>query len=187
MKTTILCSALMLLCASSVSFAQSCASPASIAPNGPFNGTTGSFAAGNPGTCTEAGNVQPLSGLVTICGGIDLSGPSYVYTWTVNGASPRSGSITVTPSNATFNVALFVLKNSCNSAGSCGTGTAADSLGAGGAETVALTAAGFAGAGTYYMLVTSTSDGSAAQGDTCGPFTGSMGAYPVTVQSFSVD
>ena len=165
-------SALLLPClllsavAWSTAGAQTCASPTGLTSGGNFSGDT---TAGD----TTVGSV---------CGGVVLTGPVNVYTWT-NGGGAMSGSITVTPSNATYDVGL-ALGDGATCAAALGTcdGTADNGVG-GAAESIALGA--LATNKTYFLFVSSFAAGAATV--TSGPFNGTAGTLPVKLQSFSVN
>jgi hypothetical protein len=143
-----------------------CASPVTISTGGSLSGDT-----------TTADTT-----VATVCGGVNLTGPVDVYTWTNTGGT-MSGSITVTPSNATFDVGL-ALGDGATCAASLGTcdGTA-DSNGAGGAESITLT--GLTTNKTYFLFVSSFASGGATT--TSGPYTGLAGVLPVKLQTFEIN
>ncbi len=155
------------MCAvTSTVWAQSCASP-QILTSGATN-VSGTTVGGD----TTVG---------AVCGGITLTGPVQVYTWTNNGGAV-SGTIAVTPSNANFDVALAVGDGAtCAAATGTCDGTA-DANGAGGAESVSLS--GLTNK-TFYLFVTSFASGGATT--TSGPYNIDVGTLPVKLQKFSVN
>lgn len=166
---TLAVSAGLLLCAGiySSAMAQTCASPQTISSSTTVTGTT----VGGDTTVTS------------VCGGINLTGPIQVYTWT-NAGGAVSGSITVTPTNATFDVGLAV-GDGANCAASLGTcdGTA-DANGAGGAESISLTTPPLQNK-TFFLIVSSFASGGATT--TSGPYSMGVGTLPVKLQKFSVN
>ena len=145
--------------------AQTCASPTTISSGGNVSGdtTTGDTSVGS------------------VCGGITLTGPVNVYTWTNSGGA-MSGSLTVTPSNGTYDAGLALGDGaSCTAAlGTCD-GTA-DANGAGGAESLPL--GSLALNKTYFLFVSSFASGGATT--TAGPYNLAVGTLPVKLQKFSV-
>jgi hypothetical protein len=161
--------ALAALCTSGYVFAQTCPSPGVL----PSGGTV----AGN--TCGGDTSVD------TFCGGATATGPTAAYAFSYNGTA--TSTITVSPTNATFDAAIAVisggatcnasLTSTCNDLEDNGTGGATESTSiASGTETAA---------GTYYLLVTNLSGGAANV--TCGPYSITAGTLPVKLQSFSVN
>jgi len=157
---------LLSLVAWSSASAQTCASPQTISTGGSFSGDTTS------GDTTVG----------SVCGGVTLTGPVLVYTWTNTGGA-MSGNITVTPSNATFDVGL-ALGDGASCAAALGTCDGTADAGTGGAaESISLT--GLATNKTYFLFVSSFASGGATV--TAGPFNGLAGVLPVKLQSFSIN
>jgi hypothetical protein len=166
MKKIALVASILVLGLSGSAFAQSCSNPTGLTSGQSISGAT---TCGGDATFTD------------ICGGVTLTGPSLVYSWTVSTGAP-SGNITVTP-GGTYDTALAIAGPAATCSAALGTCVAsADSAGAGGAESVALSTA--AAAGTYYLIVSSLT---ATVANQCGTFGATVGTLPVKLQSFKID
>ncbi len=174
MKKAMSLTAALALCFASAAGAQTCAAPSTIASGGTFGGNN----------CSTTANENSAIG--TFCGALTPTAPISVFTWVYGGTGSHTGTITVTPTpspGTPFDVALGVIRSSCSGTGACVTN--ADAHQDTSAESVDLSLAGFGTAGTYYLLVTSLSDGST--GAQCGDFTGTVGTLPVKLESFQVN
>lgn len=181
MKKPLIALSLTLLCSSSFAVEPTCAAPGTITVP-PFTAT------GN--TCASDSN------LTSLCkGGQGVLGPQSVYKMVVNAGNSLTVAVTGT---TPFDPALFVegpdaapSQTNCESGDACDVFGSNDATGAGGTETLA---PGAVGAGTYYVIVSSTQ---AATGSSASPPAASAGcgAYslnvtgtlPVKLQGFSVD
>jgi len=182
MKKTLIALSLALLCSSAFAVEGTCTSPTAIATS-PFNGT------GN--TCASDSNLTALC-----LGGLTVFGPQSVYSIQVGASSALSVSVTGT---TPYDTALYVegptaspSQTACETGTSCDAFGTNDATGAGGTETV--TPASTPGAGTYYIIVSSTSaaTGSSATPPAasagCGAFSLAVtGPAPVKLNGFSVD
>ena len=151
--------------------AQTCIGASTIATNGNFSGNN----------CSTSANENSAIG--TFCGSLTPTAPISVFTWNYTSPAPHSGNITVSSGNTPFDIALGVIRGQCSGSGTCVTN--ADAHQDTTAESVDLSLAAFGTTGTYYLLVTSLSDGST--GAQCGDFSGTVGTLPVKLQSFSID
>lgn len=148
-------------------FAQTCASP-----GGPVSVSPSSFQS----TCNATDEFD------SICGGsVSAIGTSAVYQ--VNVGSPNNFSITVTPSVGTYDHAIFLIGPTCAQTANCFAD--ADNAGPGAAEVLTIPNAltPTLPAGTYFLVIDSTSS---AVG--CVPSTVSVtGTLPVALKNFSVE
>ncbi|HMM65929.1 MAG TPA: hypothetical protein PKC03_03215, partial [Dokdonella sp.] len=147
--------------------AQTCASP-----GGPVTTSPSSFQS----ACTAADEFD------SICGGsVSAIGTSAVYQ--VNVGSPNNFSITVTPNSAGYDHAIFLIGPGCAQTANCVAD--ADNAGPGAAEVVTIPNAQTPtlAAGTYYLVIDSTSSASG-----CVPSTVDVtGTLPVSLKNFSVE
>lgn len=136
---------------------------------------------------TTVGGTNTVGALPVGCSDYTtVAGPDKIYLFTTTAGA--SVSITATPTNATFDPAIYVL-STCGTSATCVTG--ADATLGGAAETIAAT--GFA-PGTYGLYVDSfygAGVGCGGQGNILcgdGPYNLSVtGTLPVEVTDFSVD
>ena len=157
---------------SSVAFAQTCASPQAVVTEAPYSAT------GN--TCTAS---QEFSQICS--GGIGVLGRSHVYQ--VEVGATNTFTITVTPSGGYDTTIALIGPGSCGPAAPCpgGAANAVDNAGPDAAEVIDLP--DNIPAGTHYLVVTSTTGGSAAAPD-CGAYSVAISpTLPVELQSFSID
>lgn len=171
MKKVMSLTAVLALCFASVAGAQTCAAPSTIASNGTFSGNN----------CSATANENSAIG--TFCGSLTPTSPISIFTWNYTSPATHTGAITVTSGTTPFDIALGVIRGSCSGTGACVTN--ADAHQDTTAESVDLSIAGFGTTGTYYLLVTSLSDGST--GAVCGDFSGTVGTLPVRLDSFNVN
>lgn len=161
--------ALMALAAGSVSAAPAftCASP-----GGPFDGSNP--IAGSGDTCS---NTNEFS---TVCGNLHTFAGTFVYR--LNATAASTVSITVTPGNAQYDPAIYLVNASCAQSSGCTDSN--DANGPGAAEVLSNESLAV---GTYFLVVGSTSTGTTDGSNGCGPFTlTATGALPVKLQKFSV-
>lgn len=152
-----------------VAFAQTCGTPG------------GPLVSGGPGvTGDSCGGSNEFS---QICGG-GLTAGGTSRTYQVNVGAGNNFTVTLTPSNGTYDPALFLVgPNACSAVAPCAPGGDADNAGPGAPESIALSGLT---AGTYYVVVSSTN--LSDPGGSCGPYNlGISGTLPVKVQSFSVE
>jgi hypothetical protein len=161
--------ALLALSVSSLAFAQTCPSPGTLPSGGSVSGNT----------CGGDSSV------VNFCGGATAAGPTAVYAFQYNGSA--SSTITVTPSNGTFDAAIAVVSGgaSCAASLTANCNDLEDNATGGGAETSSVSSTNENAAGTYYLLITNLSGGAANV--TCGPYNVTAGTLPVKLQKFSVN
>lgn len=164
-----LCAVVFAALVSPVAFAQTCG-----APGGPLT------VAGTPITGDSCGGSNEFS---QICGG-GLTAGGASRTYQVQVGAGNSFTVTLTPTNASYDAAVFLVgPNACGATAPCAPGGDADNAGPGAAESIVLS--GLA-AGTYYIVVSSTN--LSDPGGSCGPFSLNItGTLPVEVQSFSVE
>jgi len=184
MKKLLIAASLALTCSSAFAAEPTCA-----APGGPIAGPTGSAITGN--TCASDSN------LTSLCkGGQVVFGPQSVYKMVL--AASNGATISVTGTTP-YDTALYVegpdaapSQGNCESQDACDAVGSNDATGAGGTETVGPTSN--AGAGTYYIIVSSTNSatGSSASPPAasagCGAYSLTVGgSLPVKLSGFSVD
>ena len=166
--------ALAALSLGTMAYAQTCGSPSTLA-----SGQTITNTGGLPTTC---GGDSSVTGF---CGGATPKGPTAVYAFSYNGSA--SSTITVTPSNATYDVAIGVISGGATCAASltANCNDLEDNATGGGAESTSISSTNESTAGTYYLLITNLSGGAATV--TCGPYGVTAGTLPVKLQSFSIN
>jgi len=161
--------ALAMFGGSSLVMAQTCPSPGALPSGGTVTGTT----------CGGDTSVN------TFCGGATAAGPTAAYVFAYNGSA--SSTITVTPTNATFDVAIGVVSGgaTCNASLTATCNDLEDNATGGAAESTAVSTTNETAAGLYYLLVTNLSGGATTV--TCGPYSITAGTLPVKLQSFNIN
>jgi hypothetical protein len=169
MKKIRLLAPLALVLCSSLSFAQTCATPTALTSNA--TAITGNSCAAPTGT----GDVS----LGNVCDNAQNTGPVAVFSWTFGGSGTPSGNITVTPTG--WDTAIFVGNGATCAAATGGFCNSKVDTAGNGAESLALAGLNSSGT-TYYLFITSL-----AAANTCGAYNIATGALPVKLESFKVN
>jgi hypothetical protein len=154
--------------AASGAYAQTCVATAG---NTPLTGANSGQTLMGVNTCSATDQ------LAVACNGLSPIGSSPDLVWQVTiGPGASSGTITVTPTGASWNPYLILMSGACSGGSTCVID--ADDNGPGVAESGNVPAA----AGGYWLMITDESGLT-----TCGTADVTLGTLPVSLQSFSVE